>query len=271
MSLFRPLSKSGVRPLSRNLIRGQSVFSPLSIPDIALWFDMSDASTLFDATSGGSLAAADAVVKRVEDKSPNGWHLTQATTGNSPTRKAALIKGKDCLRFDGDDYLFRTTGQLSLIERTVFVVFRENSSKDYAGIFVSLPTPAFNDYDNATGFELDTGTSGQQFAVSGATGISYVMSAGTTNPAPLAIYAERKTAGSGQLLINGSVLATDSSFTEFNALSNGGVCIGARYLAAFAPAYGINGDICEVIYFSRRLSDSEMTLIHNYLSNKWIS
>jgi hypothetical protein len=67
----------------------------------ALWLDAADSSTLFDATSGGSLVAADGAIARWEDKSGNTRHFTQATSGSRPQRKTAIQNARDVLRLDG--------------------------------------------------------------------------------------------------------------------------------------------------------------------------
>jgi len=75
----------------------------------ALWLDGADASTLYDATSGGSLVAADGAVARWEDKSGNARHVTQGTLGSRPTRKTSILNGRDVLRFDGSADGLETT------------------------------------------------------------------------------------------------------------------------------------------------------------------
>jgi hypothetical protein len=67
----------------------------------ALWLDAADSSTLFDATSGGSLVAADGAVARWQDKSGNARHVTQGTSGARPARKTSIQNSKDVIRFDG--------------------------------------------------------------------------------------------------------------------------------------------------------------------------
>lgn len=69
------------------LINRPLAFSPLSLPDLGLWFDGSDASTLYDAATGGNLSTAGGVVLRWEDKSPNGWHATNS--GSDPPVKSS--------------------------------------------------------------------------------------------------------------------------------------------------------------------------------------
>ncbi len=56
-----------------------------------LWLDAADAATIYSASSGGSLVADGGSVGRVEDKSGNARHATQATSGNRPVRSGSTI------------------------------------------------------------------------------------------------------------------------------------------------------------------------------------
>lgn len=67
----------------------------------ANWIQASDPNTLYDAETGGSLVAAGGAVARLEDKSGNGRHWTQATASYRPTRQVAVQNGKDVIRLDG--------------------------------------------------------------------------------------------------------------------------------------------------------------------------
>ena len=77
---------------------GGGGFDPLTLSP-TLWLDASDASTLYDATSGGSLVAASGTIARWEDKSGNALHLTQATSGARPVRETSVQNGLDGVFF----------------------------------------------------------------------------------------------------------------------------------------------------------------------------
>jgi len=78
-----------------------------------LWLDGSDANTLYDATSGGSLVSAGGSIARWEDKSGNAEHATQSTSGARPTRQTNVQNGLAVVRFDGsDDLLSRSTNNV---------------------------------------------------------------------------------------------------------------------------------------------------------------
>lgn len=78
-------------------------FSPAQIAGLTGWWDASDSSRLFDATSGGSAVAADGGIARFEDRSGGGRHWTQSTSGSRPLRKTAVKNSLDVVRFDGSD------------------------------------------------------------------------------------------------------------------------------------------------------------------------
>jgi len=89
---------------SRGFLTPPRKFSPLdgTIPGLFIWWDGLDGRTMFDAASGGSLAADGAQVLRWEDKSDNGQHLNESNT-TSPIRTAG--KG---LTYDGTATLRRS-------------------------------------------------------------------------------------------------------------------------------------------------------------------
>jgi hypothetical protein len=68
------------------------------------WWDPSDLPTMWQTTTQTTRAEVDGPVGRIEDKSGNGNHLLQASTGARPTLREA--DGRYWLEFDGvDDFL----------------------------------------------------------------------------------------------------------------------------------------------------------------------
>jgi hypothetical protein len=94
----------------------------------ALWLDAADSTTLYDATSGGSLVAADGTVARWEDKSGNARHATQATSLNRPLRKTAYEGGRDSVLFDGSNDALSLAANLSIGTHTIFIVARNTAT-----------------------------------------------------------------------------------------------------------------------------------------------
>lgn len=74
---------------------------PREIQGCKLALDASIPSSLYDATSGGGLVAANGDVARWEDQSGNGYHVTQSTAGMRAVRKVGVRAGLDALQFPG--------------------------------------------------------------------------------------------------------------------------------------------------------------------------
>jgi hypothetical protein len=110
-------------------------FSPTDISGLTGWWDASDPSTLFDATSGGSAVAADGSVARLEDKSGNGRHFTQSTSGSRPVRKTSVQNSRDVIRFDGSDHWLDSSIQFQALftasASTCFVVAKADTATTF--------------------------------------------------------------------------------------------------------------------------------------------
>lgn len=250
-------------------------FTPASLTGLQLWLDASDASTLYDATSGGSLVAADGAVARWEDKSGNARHATQGTSANRPARKTAIQGGKDVLRFDGsNDFLSLPSSTatfkfLHSSDHTIFVVF-ENTNDSYAALvststgsslsagallYAESNTVVNQVYRNVDGSFVITNASGQNFLPLGFTVLSLV--AKPTDGTAANRSAIRKNGGS-PVANNSDTAAVNTG----NATSD--LRIGAADGAGF-----VNGDIAEVIIYDTALSDADREAVENYLLAKW--
>lgn len=127
----------------------------------AIWLDASDASTLYDATTGGSLVAADGAVARWEDKSGNARHFTQSTSGRRPMRKTAVQNALDIVRFDGtDDSMRLLTGLSGMIQNV--------SGATVAAVLSHRTTPT----SSRVCFYVSTGTASSSGRVSLATAVT---------------------------------------------------------------------------------------------------
>jgi hypothetical protein len=78
----------------RVIINAHNFTSPAWTPaqiTTYLWLDAADTSTIYDASSGGSLTADGGSVGRLEDKSGNSRHATQSVSANRPLRSGSTI------------------------------------------------------------------------------------------------------------------------------------------------------------------------------------
>lgn len=244
-------------------------FNPLALSPL-LWLDAADSTSLYDATSGGSLVAADGAIARWQDKSGNANHGTQATSGARPTRKTALQNGRDVVRFDGsnDTLSYGTSLFTYTAPRSIFVLHRNLTvaSSSYAGFLC--------DY-NGAGQSIIVGpakypNSGLQPStdVYGPGGMAYGSTSGTPTAAHLSEYhwsnwSTHKSNGSTILALDGSEVAgtaygnNPTGFTSFTRT------IGST------PGSFINGDLCEILVFSSLLSSTDRLRVRRYLGAKW--
>jgi hypothetical protein len=260
------MRRAGTWPRAGNVVT--------EITGLQAWYDASDASTLFDATTGGSLVAADGGVARWQDKSGNGRHLTQSTAGNRPTRKTNQQNGRDTLQFDGSndslvggDYLDGNTGSV-----TTFVVLKRNATgvvheilgkgTDSGGwLFrfseenkLNMSAWSNNTFANSTAV-----TSTNNFTASTYALAFFSFTAGSFHQT-----AFRRNGSS--FAANAAVEAGTGSRTLPNTSDN--FRIGAQ-LYQGVDYFLFNGNIAEIIIYDAALSDTDREAVETYLLAKW--
>lgn len=88
--------------------------SLFSLTEAGAWYDPSDLATLWqDTAATAPLTAEGQPLARIDDKSGNGHHLTQATAARMPTYQLDA-GGKPFLQFDGIDDFVSTSLTLAL-------------------------------------------------------------------------------------------------------------------------------------------------------------
>ena len=219
-------------------------FSPLSLLP-AMWLDASDAATLYDATSGGSLVAADGTVARWEDKSGNARHLTQGTLANRPTRKTSMYNGRDIVRVFGSGDLMARTGFSVSNPVTVFAVVY--LSADVSGFRVAYGF-------GANVFAMGYNNTAQLYAFS-STGIAVSRSRPTT----LEILRATSNTTSSSISANGTQTTGSIAAHSTTTFAIGGNNAGATHPSDFA----------EFLVFPTALSSANTRNVEIYLSNKW--
>lgn len=216
-------------------------FDPLSIPSLEMWFDASDASTITE--SGGA-------VSQWDDKSGNGYDLTQATGANQPLTGSRTLNGLNVLDFNGTShYIYRSSTPTISQPNTTFLVF----DADAIG----------NNH-----IVLDGIVSGQRQIVLGS-GVppywrAYAGNDGrTTNDstAPL-IMAITWNGLSSVVRINGvteTLLGAPGPWALTGLVVGGNISLAASF----------DGAVAEVLIYGAELSASEVFQVSDYLSGKW--
>lgn len=102
---------------------------PLQISGLQCWLDANDAGTLYNASTGGSLVAANGGVARWEDKSSNSNHATDVVDGSGatistqrPTRVATAQNGLDAINFDGAQWFDHNSARAMLRNRSCAIM-----------------------------------------------------------------------------------------------------------------------------------------------------
>lgn len=195
------------------------------------WYDISDVSTLFQDTAGTTpVTAVGQSVARVNDKSGNGAHLTQATAGSRPTYQIDSA-GRAYLSFDGvDDFLSSTaTVDLTSANKMFLWAGLRKTSDAAAGTVVEHGT-------NVTSVDgtFRIGAPGSAGVTSFAwnyRGTATVNLAVTTFAAPLtAVVAMQAEIGTPQVVgrVNGAVAGTLTTSAGTGNWANATLYVGRR-------------------------------------------
>lgn len=253
---------------ARNMMfAGMRAFDPLSLSP-ALWLDASDASTLYDAPTGGSLVTTGNAVARWEDKSGNAQHALQGTPGSCPTRQNSVQNGLGSIRFDGTNDGLRVvdSGFVDLNVFSIFAVVKTNARSSSKSVLNK------GNYTSAAGtnYELviTTASSGSWSAgIAQTTTFRSVATANTTNTTLLGML--RSTDAGARLYVNESLTGTTTAIS--GALNNvsADLGVGCRGFGAIGAVDSLGGDIFEILIFQSALSDANRQAVEAYLNAKW--
>ena len=230
-------------------------FNPATIASLELWMDASDASTLYDATSGGSLVAADGQVARWEDKSGNARHATQSISGNQPLRKLSAVNGLTAVLFNGTTTRMLYSQPSPAPENaTVFAVVER---KTIAGAASYNGVVAFGD-----SFAIYSKLANGQWGVYNVGGSADNGSGVATQIDETTVLTVKRTAANRFLYTNGTLSAT--------VAGDGSMAYTQGVIGADSDTTQIHpGHICEIIAYSANLSDVDRGNVETYLKAKW--
>jgi len=220
---------------------GGGTFTPLDIPGLAGWWDASDAATI---------TASAGAVSQWNDKSGNGYHVTQATGTKKPTTGTRTINSLNVLDFDGGDGLQKASGVIPA-PLAIYVVVEPDTVSGTDLIFHG-GTAGVADWS----FFLSDGVP------------SFFGGSGTVSSGSLS-------AGTAVLLRNrhGSGGAFNQMWTagaEGTAAATGGTAYGNVEIGANdAIANCFDGKIAEVIFVGVPVGGPTDVAIREYLADKW--
>lgn len=104
---------------------GPGAFDPLTLTPV-IYYDPYVISTLWKDTAGTDpVTASGDLVARINDRSGNGYNLTQATAGNRPTYQ---VSGNlKWIQFDGGDYMDATHPSIAQPD-TIYVAYKQTAT-----------------------------------------------------------------------------------------------------------------------------------------------
>lgn len=236
----------------------QTGFNPKSISGLALWLDAADGSTLSQNSDGSVAAVATSdPVGRWMDKSGNERHVRQTVNNSRPLLQAGLFKSKSAVRFDGnDDSMITTAAGLATgaASRTLLAVYHPrrttgiNTIAGQSGAFTTATWFVLAARESPAGDPYFAG-----FAADSTNGASISLS--------LKAAAASYDGTNVRLYLNGTLVDTDAR--SLNTVAS------EMQLGRSSGGEQGNLDICEVLLYSRQLTDSELRVLFRYFGTKW--
>jgi hypothetical protein len=226
-------------------------FSPLDLAP-EMWLDASDASTLYDAHTGGSLTTPDGEVGRWEDKSGNHIHASNSLSYQRPVRKTGILNGKDVVRFDGaDDWLIHGLGTQAAYTIVSVHSRLSDQTATYRGV-IAIGT-------GGTGTMLLEGLATNSTKWGSFAAAEVASTAVRPSGFKVKTLTEAKTP-EVKLYVNNVLDSTHPVYTVGQA---------TNHIGGLPGGQNTHMDVAELLVFGYVLSTPQMALLHNFLFAKW--
>lgn len=232
------------------------VFMPSYFPNLVLWLDAADTSTLWADTSG--TIPATTTIAKWDDKSGNDNHAIQETSASRPTTGTTTINGRNAVSFavsnNQNIHLPSSLHTIPSSANTFFSAFKRNEGANNLGRILSTNTDSVGEPYTASFTSTTFDVNNRNATVSNvvgniSAGVSYI--GGFSFNGTDLIYP----------FLNGvaSLPAVGSPVTVVNMI------IGNR----LTGNRSLNGLSMEILIYSEELSTSQKNKVNSYLSNKW--
>lgn len=248
--VFRINGYNQVRRINSRQI--SATFSPADIGDCLLWYDFSDASTLFTDAGTTPVSSDGDLIYQANDKSGNGYNLAQITKANRPEYKINIQNGLSVVMSDGSANTgLRITGTINIVtgDQSIYAVWS----------LASVQYAMWYDFDN---LKFNYWASlGSNACINGYNILWPV----TTGAELIGI----RMSGTSTKAYKNGILIIDSSNDWRSPISNS---IDARILVRYdGGVYQVpNGSyMCELIIYTKETTAIEHNKLITYLNNKW--
>lgn len=215
-------------------------FDPLSLSP-ACWYKPETLSALADG----------AAVSSWTDSSGNARHAVQATGGNQPICKEAIVNGKDVVRFDGVDDFLRASFTLVQPEH-IFIVCRWRATSATTDHIIDAAATVFGGtlwQDSGTTVKAYSGTATLTVAASGSDSWRQ--------------YAILFNGAGSETRVDGGTAVTGN----LGALNMGGLTIGSG--GGSGVAQSAEADVAEILIFPTALSNDDRIAVEGYLRGRY--
>jgi len=239
------------------LAAATGTFTPTQIPNLAAWYDASDATTI--ALTAKSISTW-------SDKSGNARTLTQTSTAKMPTY-GQNIDGLGAIGFANGQFL--STGGVAFSSNvanasTTFVVTNATTTTTAGSVLSAGAPPGVVEprfelrpfESGVTHFDFNNDTTGRIAATQQYAGPAFWTAAGSTS------------AKTEYLRKDGNTIGTSSNpgAAETSAYP---LVIGGNFNANGGLTYPYSGTIGEILVYDRLLTTAETTSVEGYLACKW--
>lgn len=239
-----------------SLIQTRNYFTPLEIPNCALWLDGSD------PFGTGKIPPNRSTIARWTDKSPN---AVAFSTSGAPTFSTGVYNNNGLIVFNGSTMLVNSSFNYTLPARTLFLVAQQTVYNNNNCGILSFAAGTSNDALLSNTISYNTGYfGGSAFQiVSQFPGLFFNYTAVKTLT-PFGIYSDTNAGQQEYAYVNGQ---QQYLVTYPTAPGNStGLTIGCR---VNDPARFFFGYIGEVLVYNSVLSITQRQQIEGYLAQKW--
>lgn len=241
---------------------GGSTFKPTDISGCKLWYDFSDADTLFTDAGSTKVSSDGDAIYQVNDKSGNDNHAIQSTEGNRPLYKTNIKNSLSVAQFVSDDWLQAGINLYDMglrREAAIFVVISDTLSNDTEDLL--------SDYCYSIGFTFRLWRDGRIETYIYPDNYRATSQEGDYSADEWALLGSHwgDSTNNSRILKNGIEMKSVSLGGDIgNSTAN--LFIGRN--AQFSN-YQHHGYTAEIIIYNVSLSDTNRQSVETYLNNKW--
>jgi hypothetical protein len=237
-----------------------STFVPTDISGCVLWYDFSDADTMFTDAGTTKVANDGDLIYQINDKSTSGINATQATANKRPAYKTG-IQNSLSAGYSATSETYYMSHAYPLGTATDFTIFAAAVWVDNSGTYPGLFGGAWNN------IALHTQSDGTVYA---GTDVTYrvVTSSGFVGFNTDILISLKKSgtsAGNLSLYKNAGTPVVNTGKTASNPSS----ATMALFNFKIATQFAMKGYFYEYIIYNTALSDTDRGTVETYLNNKW--